>query len=139
MRIDTRSIVSCGLAAAAMLLLVLLWHGLNLVDPPPPAPDVSSFLYQVASVPFLLALSIVASVLGALLSRPVPIALGAIVPLVTALVLDLSRKPASHNLFPFEIVMGWLPVFLISLAMAHLGAWLRRARSHRDPSGNEAQ
>ncbi len=126
MRIQARMFTAFGLSAGAMLLLVFLWHCVGLVAPPPPTPDFSSYLYQVVSIPFLLAFGIVAAAMGALHFRPIAVGMGMVSPLAIALVLDVSRKPTSHNLFPFEIVMAWLPVFLISFGMAHLGAWLKR-------------
>ncbi len=134
MRIQAQTFVAFGLSTAAMLLLVFLSHRADMVAPPPPTPDASSYLYQVVSIPFLLAFGIAAAAIGARLFHPIAIGMGMVSPLAIALVLDLSRKPTSHNLFPFEIVMLWLPVFLISFGMAHLGARLMRGRPHDSSS-----
>ena len=114
------------MGATAVLMLVALLHRTGMVSLPPPTPDMSSYLYQVDNVPMLLGIALAAAAIGALFFHPIAVGMGMVSPLAVALFVDISRKPTSHNLFPFEIAMFWLPVFLISFGMAHLGGRLRR-------------
>ena len=108
-----------GLAGA--LALVTVWHRAGWVTKPVSASyPYTEYITQCAGAAFAGAFFILNVVLGLLLRRAWPIALGMISPLAFALAAELHRDPTSHNLFPFEIVMMWVPAF----GVAWLGAWL---------------
>lgn len=66
--------------------------------------------------------------------RSWPFALGMIVPLAVALVVEISLDSTSHNLFPFEIVFVWGPAFLLSWGAGAVALAFAR-RAGREPDG----
>ncbi len=67
----------------------------------------------------------IAATLGWLTLRRWPIALGLILPLPVALAIEIAKDPTSHNLFPFEILFGWGPAYLLAFVAAYAGARVR--------------
>jgi peptidoglycan/LPS O-acetylase OafA/YrhL len=63
--------------------------------------------------------------------RSWPFALGLIVPLAVALAIEVSLDPTSHNLFPFEVVLVWLPAFLLSLGTGAIALMVARRTAPR--------
>ena len=43
-------------------------------------------------------------------------------PLPIAFGIEVSLSPTSHNLFPFEVLLYWLPAFGLALLGSYLGA-----------------
>jgi hypothetical protein len=76
--------------------------------------------------PFILAYTILALLLGGLTRKTWPVALGMIFTLPIACTVEVSRDSTSHNLIPFEMILTWLPGFLLALGAAYCGRWLRR-------------
>lgn len=112
-------------ASATYIVVAAVWHFVM----PAHRPDAASYPFTSALVPSMWWTAIVfvcvAAALGYLTNRRWPVALGLILPLLGALVIEIIHDPTGHNLFPFEIVFGWLPGFLIALAAAHVGGRLR--------------
>jgi len=46
-------------------------------------------------------------------------------PLPIAFLIEVSENPTSHNLFPFEIVRIWLPIFFLVAIGTMVGKFLR--------------
>ena len=107
---------------AAMLALATLWHQTGLAAPPTKASyPYTDYLMNCRSWPFTAAQFALSVVLGVLLRRTWPIALGMICPFAIALEVELHLDRTSHNLFPFEILLNWTPVFVVSWLGAFLG------------------
>lgn len=77
--------------------------------------------------PAITAISLMLASMGLAIMRPsekwgsgAAVGAGILVPMVTIIVIDLSRDPTSHNLLPFEIAFG----LAVAMPGALLGAWL---------------
>lgn len=120
------SLGTLAIATVAYLLAVTVWH----YAVPQHRIDDKAYGFTNALVPSLLWLVVVfvciAGVLGYLTHRKTPIALGLILPFPIALGIEISRDATSHNLFPFEIILGWIPAFLLALVAALVGARIRQ-------------
>ena len=97
----------------------------------PPVKD-SYFLSRLVTdnigVLLLLSYFSTSGVLGLLLKRPVDIALGMMAPLPLAFLVEVLLDATSHNLFPFEALLYWLPAFGLAFLGGLLGMRLRRIR-----------
>jgi hypothetical protein len=110
---------------AGMLALATLWHQTGLAAPPTKASyPYTDYLMNCRSWSFTASYLALSIVLGLVLRRSWPVALGMIGPFALALTVELQRDPTSHNLFPFEIVLNWAPVFAVSWLGAYLGKTL---------------
>ena len=126
-----KNLVGIFAGMAGMLALVTLWHRTGLAAPPTKASyPYTDYLMNCRSWSFTAAYFALSIVLGLLLRRSWPVALGMIGPFTLALAVELQRDPTSHNLFPFEIVLNWAPVFGVAWLGAYLGKTLvtRRTR-----------
>jgi len=129
----SRSNFIFGLLAglAGSVSLAVLWHLFGFDSPPSQAGDEYQFTeYFTSSIgwPFLACYILVSLFLGWTTQCSRPVAIGMILPLPIALVVELSRDPTSHNLFPFEIIIFWVPAFIVAFSGAYFGQ-LIRARS----------
>ena len=140
---------------AAIVSLATLWHLVGFVNPPiheghrsahTPGYEFTEYFTHCISGSFVAAYAVVSLALGwkfqsggpaALWSvetpaaasiETIPVALGMVLPLPIALLIEVIRDPTSHNLFPFEVLLYWLPAFLVAWGGAACG-WLIRARS----------
>lgn len=123
------SVVALLSAMGVYLVLATLWHMML----PGHWPDDASYHYTHMLMPSLWWLVIVFICiglgLGYLTRRKWPIAFGLVLPFPFVLWYEISRDPTSHNLFPFEIVFGWIPAFLIALGAAYIGRRIRVLKS----------
>lgn len=78
------------------------------------------------SWPFVIAYAIIGLILGAVTRKTWPVALGMIFTLPIACSVEVAQDSTSHNLIPFEILLTWLPGFVLALGAAYCGHWLRR-------------
>ena len=125
-----RIIVGILAGAAGLLALAALWHGAGLVTQPvSPSYAYTEYFTHCVSWSFTAAYFALNMLLGLLLRRNWPIALGMIIPLAVALLIEMRRDPTGHNLFPFEIIMVWMPVFGVAWLAASLGEMLVTRRS----------
>jgi hypothetical protein len=76
------------------------------------------------SWPFVITYAIVSLVLGAVTKTTWPVALGMIFTLPIACSVEVAQDSTSHNLFPFEILLTWLPGFVLAFGAAYCGRWL---------------
>ena len=79
---------------------------------------------------------VIAFALGFATRRSPGVALGMILPLPIAACIEMNEDPTSHNLIPFEIVITWVPAFLVLMIAAWLGTKLRNRVSRRDDASN---
>lgn len=121
--------VLAGFAAAVSL--VGLWHLFGLAWPPPPQGGypLTTPLLRCVSWGFAGVYAAAALGLGWLSGRGWPVALGMVAPLPLAFLIEVLRDPTSHNLWPFEAVMYWLPAFALAFVAAWIGRLARRAFS----------
>lgn len=77
---------------------------------------------------FVFAFAIIAMLLGAATGKTWPVGLGMISTLPIACGVEVARDSTSHNLIPFEILLTWVPAFLLGFGAAFCGAWLRKRK-----------
>ena len=119
-----------GLLGMSVLTACFHWMG----HPPPYSAEYrySNFLLGALSLPFAAAYLAVSASLGFFLRRAWTVALGMVLPWPMAFGLEVSASPSSHNLFPFEVVLCWLPALVIALLGAGVGKFLAGYRArHR--------
>jgi len=113
--------------ATGMLALAALWHQTGLAAPPTKESyPYTDYLLNCRSWLFTAAIFALSFGFGLLLRRSWAVAVGMIVPFAIALQLEVHRDPTSHNLFPFEIILNWAPVFAVAWLGAILGQTLRK-------------
>ena len=64
---------------------------------------------------------------GYVLRTPVFTSLGMISLLPLAMAIEVAKDPTNHKLFPFEIVLYWIPAFLVAFIPALVGMKFRNA------------
>jgi hypothetical protein len=118
------------LGAAAMVGLVVLWHAAGFASTPRTAgqDDMTGLLTQTFGWGFILAYALAALLVGFMIRNPLATAGGMILPFPVALAIDITQRPTSHNLFPFEIALMWIPAFILALFFAWLGTRARESR-----------
>jgi hypothetical protein len=130
-RLLVSSLIILISASAVYLLLALAWHFLGL----PSRPQGKGYQYTEVLLPSLTWVAVVftciAGGLGWLTGRKWPVAFGLLLPIPIALWLEMKQDSTSHNLFPFEIVFGWIPLFILALVAAAVGRRLRKRREAR--------
>jgi len=131
----TRSGIAFGALSAWLvgiltsIFLVALCHAAHLASAPRESGYVlSQYLSTCASGFFVLVFALAGALLGFLDFRRTPVALGMMSPLPIALVVEVLQDPTSHNLLPFEVLMLWVPAFLLAFVGATAGTHLRAAR-----------
>jgi hypothetical protein len=127
------TVVAIVAGAIGTIALATVWHWAGLVTRPSEhSYRLSQYFMNCVSWPFIFAYAAVALVIGRLARTEWPVAIGMVLPLPIALVVEIIRDSTSHNLFPFEIGLYWVP----ALAIAYLGARGRRVidRFRRPPS-----
>ena len=114
-----------------MLVLSVCFHRLG--HPPQPSSEYrySNFLLGALSLPFGVAYLVASTGLGFFFRRAWPVALGMVLPWPLAFALEVSASSSSHNLFPFEAALVWLPAFFIALLGAGTGKSLAVYRTPR--------
>ena len=138
---------------AASVSLATLWHLVGFVNPQihegsrsahTPGYEFSQYFTHCISWSFAAAYALVSLALGwkfqsgepaapveppvAFSIETIPVALGMVLPLPIALLIEGIRDPTSHNLFPFEVLRFWLPAFLVAWGGAACG-WLIRDKA----------
>jgi hypothetical protein len=115
----------CG--AAAMILAVAFWHSAGFaVSSGSASYPVTNWLVAPLGLAFLTVYAGLAFGAGWLCRQPLSIAAGFISPFPVAVMIEVSRHPTSHNLLPFEVVLYWLPLFLLALLLSFAGQRVRR-------------
>lgn len=130
-----RPLVSVSLAAlaglGAIVALAIFWHLFGWVPPPKHnGYPVTNFFADCAGPGFVLAYLLAAFGLGWARLRAWGVGIGMMLPMPFGMIVEVSMDPTNHNLFPFEVVMIWLPMFAAALGAAALGARVYR-RTHR--------
>jgi len=121
--------VLAGIAGfAATLVLAAAWHALHLASGRvSPGYAYSQYLTGCVSWSALAAFVLLAAAIGAAFRSPGAAALGMLGPLPVAVVVELLKDRTSHNLLPFEVLVVWLPTFLVAYAGARAGrSWRNR-------------
>ena len=108
-------------------LLAAVWHLCRFAEPASRGDyHLTSFITNCFSVFFFAALFVVSVAAGWLTRFVATYALMAIVPFPVAFLIEVSEDPSSHNLFPFEIVFAWIPIFLLVITGVVVGRYARR-------------
>jgi hypothetical protein len=81
----------------------------------------TNYLSACLNLGSIIAYFLLAALLGTASKRGWPIALGMMLPWPIACAIEIEIDPTSHNLFPFEAVISWLPAFLFALLGAYAG------------------
>jgi hypothetical protein len=125
-----------AIAFAAYVALALSWRALRLPANPPQA----GYQYSQAlsfSFRWELALSFfLGGAIGWLTRRTALVALGMILPFAVAMCIEIAKDSTSHNLLPFEILISWMPVFLVSWGGAYVGLRFRERRKKIRAAGS---
>ena len=113
------------------LVLAIGFHCLG--HPPPPSAEYryTNFLLGALSLPFGAAYLAVSVGLAFFFGRTWVIALGMVLPWPLAFGLEVTANPSSHNLFPFEVVLLWLPALGTALFGTGLGKLLAGCLARR--------
>ena len=67
-------------------------------------------------------------VVGWLTRRTAVVGLGMILPFAVAMCVEIAKDSTSHNLLPIEILIFWMPVFLVTWGGAVVGLKFRERR-----------
>jgi hypothetical protein len=128
-----------ALAFAATLFgvsgLAALWRTAGWATPIDPHYPVTTFFTGCIGLGFASVFLYVTALLGWATAAPLAVTLGALAPLPIALTYEAARDPTSHNLFPFEIALLWVPALALAYGASKLGALLRVLR---DQAGTHA-
>jgi len=106
--------------------VAVVWNTLGFASMPSQVGYQLTQYFTPTTWPFVIAYTMISLLLGWGTRTTWPVALGMIFPLPIACSVDVSRDPTSHNLIPFEILLTWLPGFVIAVGAASCGRWLRR-------------
>jgi hypothetical protein len=117
-----------GLTGSALLAGV--WNTLGFAPMPSQVGYELTHYFSPITWPFVIAYTIISLLLGWITNTKWPVALGMIFTLPIACSVELSRDSTSHNLIPFEILLTWLPGFVLAFGGAYCGHWLRRRTLH---------
>jgi hypothetical protein len=115
-----------GLAGSTLLAVV--WNTLGFGSMPSHVGYELTRYFTPISWPFVIAHTIISLGLGWVTKTTWPVGLGMIFTLPIACSVELSQDSTSHNLIPFEILLTWLPGFVLAFGGAFCGRWLRRRR-----------
>jgi hypothetical protein len=129
---------SFGALALSLVLYTSIatgWHLFGLA----PAPAAAGYRYtQALSQPLLwvvILIVVVSAGVGWLTRRKWAVGLGTMSPFPIAMAIEIAQDPTSHNLLPFEVLITWLPAFLLGSAGAALGRRLRLRQTRDRPGG----
>ena len=117
-----------ALAGALTLpLLAAIWHLCHFATPAERGDyHLTSFITNRFGVTFFFTLFVICIGVGWLTTFVRTFAFAAMLPFPIALAIELSEDPTSHNLFPFEIVFVWIPIFALIVAALFIGRYARR-------------
>ncbi len=118
-----------GLAGSALLAGV--WNTFGFASVRSEAGYELTHYFAPISWAFVVAYTIVSLLLGWTTNTKWPVALGMIFTLPIACSVELVRDSTSHNLIPFEILLTWLPGFLLAFGGAYCGCLLSRRTLHQ--------
>lgn len=99
----------------ATTILTAIWHVCVPTSPRGAGYEFTQWFTNCLSWKFATAYLILSISLGWALGRGWLMALGMMVPLPIAFLIEVIRDHTSHNLFPFEVLMYWIPAFVLSL------------------------
>ena len=125
---DARNIpwLNLGLAViagyAGAMGLAVICHSLGLVSR---ATEVgypyTNYLATCVNLGSVGAYFLLNALLGCAFRHGWPIALGMMLPWPIACGIEISHDPTTHNLFPFEAILTWLPAFLLAFLGTYSG------------------
>ena len=132
-RVEVRSPFRCTTSAVAGFLTLPLLTGLcRLFGFAAPAHRgeyrLTSLLTDCFSWTFAILLFAIAIAVGWITEYRRTYAFALALPLPIAFFIEVSENPTSHNLFPFEIVLIWLPIFFLVAIGTMVGKFLRKRR-----------
>jgi hypothetical protein len=121
---------------ASTIALAALWHLFGGAWPPTQAGyRYTEYFTACLTWPFAAAYFILSIALGWTVRRRWPVALGMMLPLPLAFVIEVVSDPTSHNLVPLEVLLYWLPALGLALLGGYLGeiiaARLTRKEMHQ--------
>jgi len=115
---------TAGLAASTMLAVV--WNKVGFAPASAQKGYELTNYFSPVTWRFVVAYTFIALLLGSVTRMTWPVALGMIFTLPIACGVEFSQDSTSHNLIPFEILLTWLPGFLLAYGAAAGGSWLQR-------------
>jgi len=124
LRLRTGLMSACALIAglAGTGASAAFWHLFGAAAPPTQdSYAYSHYFTSCLSWSFVAAYFGLSFILGWGLRRAWPLAVGMMLPLPIAFGVEVASDPTSHNLFPFEVLLYWLPAFGLALLGGYLG------------------
>lgn len=116
--------VMTGLAGSVGL--ALLWHFFGFASPvTQQGYFLTEYFTGCISLSYVALYAVASIALGWFSRSGWLVALGMILPLPIALVVEIALDPTSHNLLPFEIILYWFPGFAVAWGGAHLSRLIR--------------
>jgi hypothetical protein len=107
--------------------LIRLWHLVGFASRAKSMGyPLSEYITQCFGVGFTVGYLLLGACLGGFTRRPVGTAIGTMLPLPIAALIEVLEDPTSHNLLGFEIVIYWVPAFLVGLIAATAGRIARK-------------
>jgi hypothetical protein len=114
--------VATVVGLASSIALAVVWHWLGFVTRTPERSyEYTQYFSNCVSIGFALAFAAVAFGLGRLTGTARGVAIGMVLPLPLAMMVEIARDRTSHNLMPFEVALYWVPAFAVAFAGAYLG------------------
>jgi len=135
MKVGLRAALAVTAGWASVMALAAIYHGLHLASRPTEVGyPFTSYLSTCFGFGSLAIYFVLSALLGYALRQRWSIALGMMLPWPLACAVEIHRDPTSHNLFPIEAVLTWLPAFLL----AFLGASLGKKTRHTNQESEQA-
>jgi hypothetical protein len=117
-------------AACSSTAIAIGSHHLHLAGEVPASYPLSGYLLATVGWETAVAYAIVAVAIGAISLAPVFVAAGMLLPLPVATAIEIARDATGHNLLPVEIILYWIPAFVVALLAAYLGRQLATRHRH---------
>lgn len=121
-----KTILGVLIGLVGMYTLLYLCHFVG--DVPAPKPDhykYTNYISDCFGLKFGFAYFVLSIALGWTTNLKKQIAWGMIAPLAIAAYIEINNDPTDHNLLGIEVVMFWLPAFLLALVGAIIGCKIR--------------
>jgi hypothetical protein len=111
---------------ACSIVLAALWHllGFALLPTQSGYPFTQYFTCCI-DWPFVIAFALVSIALGWISRSLWPVVCGMVLPLPIAFGIEVIQDPTSHNLIPFEIIIYWIPAFVVAFCGTYCGRLLQ--------------
>jgi hypothetical protein len=112
------------------VILAAACHQLGLAGDVPASYPYSGYLLACFGWQAALAYFFMAMAIGGVSRTPLPVAIGMLLPMPLATLIEVFIDRTGHNLLPLEIILYWAPAFALALLAAYLGRQIRLKTGH---------